>query len=105
MASYSTIRNKTATLSTTTQDTVTLTTAWDFIEVQNISGTSAVAFKFNTGVPAVDGDDSHHVEPGEALKVPVNNWTTTATGPNTVVNVIGNGNKYRVNGVRKSHVG
>lgn len=68
---------------------------WDGVEVENISGTSAIAITVDGSTPVLDGDDSYHVEASQSLKIS----TSTYLGNSTTVQLAGNGNKYRVTGL------
>lgn len=95
MAAYSKYRSTTQTLSTTVLDTVSLMQRWDGVEVENITGSSALAVTVDGSTPVLDGDDCYHVEPSQSLKIS----TSTYLGNSTTVQVIGSGNKYRVTGL------
>ena len=98
MATYSVARAKTATLSGTTVDTVTLTGGHDKVEVKNFDTTNNLPFVHASGStptsPTAEVDDSVVLGPGEWTEVRAN-----ASLGNTVVKLIGNGNKYQVRGV------
>ena len=102
MAAIAVNKAKTATLSSTTVDTLTFSQLWDMIEVVNLTGTSGVAFTVDGTTPAVDGDDCYQVDPGSSLKIDA---SANVTGTSMVVKVIGNGNKYRVTGVVRYQYG
>lgn len=94
MAALSAKRSKSATLSTTTVDTVTLTVPCQFIEVTNRSGSATIWFTVDGTVPTAAGDDVEFVLPGQSLPVPV----IGAADSGAVVKVLGNGNDYTVAG-------
>lgn len=96
MASYSKAKSTTQTLAAATPDIVTLTQIWDGVEVTNVTGASRLAFTIDGSTPAVDGDNVYHVDPAPAsLKVPC----SVFIAGQTVVTVVGNGNKYSVQGL------
>lgn len=98
MASYSAALVKSATLSGTTVDTVTLTSLYQSVEVLN-RGSNALSFTVGGATPTALGDNCFVVPAGEALAVPVPSATDSTTG--TVVKIIGNGDAYTVTGITR----
>lgn len=98
MASHSVARAKTATLTGTTHDQITLTGGFDKIEVKNFSTTENLTVVYANGsapsTPTAEVDDAIVLGPGE--------WTDLDMTPgsgNGILKVVGNGNKYQVRGV------
>lgn len=94
MASYTADRVKSATLTSTTVDTVTLNGVWPKVEVLN-RGTGTISFTVDGSTPTGLGDDCYVVLPSTSLVVP-----TDAVAASTDVKIIGNGDGYTVTGVR-----
>lgn len=96
MATDSATRSVTNSLSGTTADTVTLTQLWPAIECTNHDATTALYIRMD-GTTAVSEADNTTVVPAGMTKVvaaePVANTTTI------VVSIVGDGNKYTIEGV------
>lgn len=104
MASNTVTRVKSATLSTTTVDTVTLKGTPGEVEVLNRSGEADISFTVGTtNHPPVDpadkGDDCYVVRAGESLVVPVERRRDPVASDRIIVKLIGNGNAYTVTGI------
>lgn len=102
MASYSVVSAKHATLSTTTQDTVTLTSAPHRVAVINRSGATALTVRGQFGAPPSDitnaqEDDTEYVPEGGFIEIQLAPAGTA--GGSSYVKVKGNGNDYSVIGV------
>lgn len=104
MASHSVTTVKSATLSTTTVDTITITqTNLRYVEVLN-RGTGAISFTYghtatagDVATPTALGDNCVVVPAGTAVMVsPVWPGTTTTS---VIVKIIGSGDAYTVSGV------
>ena len=96
MATYTAIRAKTATLTGTTVDTVTLSGLgrYNQVEVVNVSGATALYVRWgeNTATaPTAGGDDCYVVLAGGSLTFPTGGGLSQV-----VVKVIGNGNQFNV---------
>lgn len=100
MAAYAEIRSKTATLSTTTVDTVTLGQPWDRIEVANQSTTLPLYVTFDGTTPTAAGDDCSYVGPSQSIVVRAPQLNSSlGTTIWHKVSIIGNGNIYTVEGL------
>lgn len=92
MASYTDVRSKRATLSTTTADTVTLTLdtpgPYAKLLVTNEHASELLSFTIDGTTPTQGADDAYHVPAGKTLEVNIGGAL------NTVVTVVGNGNTY-----------
>ena len=70
MATYSVSRSKTATLTASTVDTVTITDgSLHTIEVVNLDASSRISFTIDGATPTADGDNCVCVPPGSATAV------------------------------------
>jgi hypothetical protein len=100
MAAYAEIRSKTATLDTTTVDTVTLGQPWDRIEVANHDTVEPLYVTFDGTTPTAAGDDCSYIGPGQSIvvKAPQLNSELGTTIWHKV-SVIGSGNVYTVEGL------
>ena len=97
---HSELRSKTATLSTTTVDTVTLTQPWDRIEVANHDSAQPLYVTFNGATPTAAGDDCSYVGPNQSIVVPAPQLNSVLGSTNWhKVSVIGSGNVYTVEGL------
>jgi hypothetical protein len=94
MASYTAARVKSATLTGTTVDDVTLAGVWPRVEVLN-RGTGTISFTVNGTTPTALGDNCYVVLPNTSLTVP-----TDSVASSTAIKLIGNGDAYTVTGVR-----
>ena len=97
MAAYTAGVAKSATLSGTTADDVTLT---DFngrqaVEVINRSGADPLTFTYNGGTPTALVDNGIVVMPGSSCTAPLQRAGFTSL-TSLVVRVVGNGNAYTV---------
>jgi hypothetical protein len=99
MASYSVATAKSATLTGTTADTVTLTQRWPFVEVMN-RGANNITFVVdpNAAAPTALQDNGYVVAPGQTLTVPVNLFNASGQ---TVIQLVANGDAYTVTGVAR----
>lgn len=96
MATDSAIRSVTNTLTATTADTITLNQRWPAVEITNHDGTTALYIRMD-GTAAVAEADNTTVIPAGMTKVIA---AEPAEGTNTiVVSVVGDGNKYTIEGV------
>ena len=100
MAALTALRAKSATLSTTVVDTVSLLQAWDRIEVTNRDAAVAMWVTFNGATPTSGGDDCTYVGPNQSVVVyaPILEGTITA-GQYHRVGIIGSANAYTVEGL------
>jgi hypothetical protein len=97
MAAFTVSQAKSATLSGTTADVVTLT---DFngrqvVEVINRTGSDPLTFTYNGGTPTALIDDGLVVMPGSSCTAPLQRSGFTSLTA-LVVRVVGNGNAYTV---------
>jgi hypothetical protein len=69
LATYTVRRSKHATLVATTVDTVKFSTKPKTVEVRNLDATAVILFRSDGEVPAVNGDDTERLGPGERLEV------------------------------------
>lgn len=92
MASYSVIRAKHATLSSTTADSITLSFPGQEIIVTNFDGTNKLYVTWDGTTPTAAADDSFVVpiSSSKTLK------RTKGFSGSTVVKVVGNGGAYSV---------
>jgi hypothetical protein len=89
------VRAETNTLSGTTADTVTLAQAWPAVSITNHDATTALYFRLDGAVPVSEADENGVVLPGATVVAAM-----PALGAGTtIVKVVGNGNKYTVEGV------
>lgn len=95
MATDSAARSVTNTLTTTTADAITLTQPWAGISVTNHDATNALYFRQDGTTAVGEANDTTVVLPGQTV-VASANVTSSKT---VVVSVVGNGNKYTVEGV------
>lgn len=87
-------RAETNSLTTTAADTVTLAQSWPAVSITNHDATTALYFRLDGTTPVSEADDNGVVLPG---------CTVVAAAPQTsagtiVVKLVGNGNKYTVEG-------
>ena len=99
MAAYSEIRSKTATLSTTTVDTVTLGQPWDRIEVANHDAAQPLYVTFDGSTPTAAGDDTSYVGPNQSIVVKAPQLVVSGSSVPHKVSIIGSGNVYTVEGL------
>jgi hypothetical protein len=89
MAAYSVVRAAHKTLSTTVQDTVTLTAEGESLEVSERTGTNPLYFWLLSGTITSAADNSYFVRQGTTKRIP--------KPPGSVlVKVVGNANAYSV---------
>lgn len=94
MASNFTVRlAKSATLSTTTVDTVTLGQVCSEVEIVNKDATNDLFITLNGLTPTASGDDCYRVLPATSKRL-----KTPSINP-LVVSLIGSGNIYTVAGI------
>jgi hypothetical protein len=95
MASLTATRVKSATLSSTTVDTVTLGPCAE-VEVWNRTGANDMSFTVGAApsAPTDKGDECFVVAAGQAVRVP-----TGVYNASVVVKIIGSGNGYTVTGI------
>lgn len=95
MATDSVVRSCTNTLSGSTADTVTLTQAWQAIEVTNQHASEWIYLRQDGTTAVAEADNTTPVAPATSKTM-----TTIVTSSNTVVvSIVGNGNKYTIEGV------
>lgn len=97
MASHSVARSVTATLTTTTADTVTLTQAWPAISVTNHDGATTLYFRQDGTTAVSEANGTTAVLPGNTV-IAKSSPRSTASAQH-VLSVVGNGNKFTVEGV------
>lgn len=95
MATDYAIRSVTNTLTSTTADTVTLNQPYDAIEVTNHDSTTTLYVRWDGAMAVSEADNTTPVLPASSkvIRVGVNAAGTV------VVSVVGNGNKYTIEGV------
>lgn len=96
MATDTAATSVTNTLSGTTADTITLTNGWDAIEVTNHDATNWIYLRQDGTTAVAEADNTTPVPPSTskvlaAAKNSVND---------NVISIVGNGNKYTIEGVR-----
>ena len=102
MAAHSVLRSKTATLTGTTVDTVTLTQPWDRIEVANQSTSVPLYVRFDGTAPTSGGDNCTYIGPGQSVVVPAVQLRSSLGGTNWHrASIIGNGNAFTVEGLAR----
>jgi hypothetical protein len=69
MATYAVRHSKHATLVANTVDPVKFSTKPKTVEVRNLHSTAVIFFRTDGDAPAVNGDDTDRLGPGESLQV------------------------------------
>lgn len=92
MASYSVAKAAHPTLTTTTVDTVTLTQAWNRVEVANRSGAATLWVTTDGSTPVAAADNIEFVPPGTTLVLVDMDGSVT-------LKILGNANEYSVTGI------
>lgn len=96
MASDSDVRSVTNTLTSTTADTVTLDQPWPAVEITNHDATNALYVRWDGTTAVAEANGCSVVLPGNTKVVK----GEVAEGTRTIVlSVVGDGNKYTVEGV------
>lgn len=95
MATDSAARSVTNTLSGSTADTITLTQAWDALDVTNYDSTNYLYLRQDGTTAVAEANDTTAIPPGTSKVI-----DATVTGSGTVViSIVGNGGKYTIEGV------
>lgn len=98
MASESTERSVTNTLTSTTADEITLTNPWPAIEVTNHDASTTLYVRMD-GVTAVSEANGAIAVLPSSSKVIRSGIRYINGGPQIIVSIVGNGNKYTIEGV------
>lgn len=95
MASYSVKRAKSATLTSTTADTVTFTQLWPACDVANDDGTNDLWVRVDGVTAVADADNATRVPAGQSkvIQLPI------PSSGNQALSLVGNGGAYTVEGV------
>lgn len=91
---YTVARSKHATLTTSTVDTVALTSDFNSVEVFNRGAANEIWFTTDGTTPTVGGDNCYVVLPGTALRV-----EPSSPGTTTVQLLCVSANAYSVTGI------
>lgn len=95
MATDSNVRSVTNTLSGTTADTITLTQAWPAIEITNYDAAQPLYFRQDGTVAVADADGVGVILPSQSKVV----RSAVNSAGQSVISLVGSGNKYTVEGV------